>query len=421
MEKSAFLKRNKVNILLCLLLILAAAIRLFALYKYGLSLNLNSDDEGYRRSAYIFLEKQLFIYHDPNMPTVHMMPGHTFLLAFIFLLFGEGVTGIYAAKITMIIFGLLSIYGTYKLGSIIFNKYVGLIAAFLLAIFIPQILVDNLLLTESPYTALSLFLFYFSIKLGKKQDWKSFYLVLLFYFLSLYIRPTIALFPILLFLYLLLVKYPMRLMLKQLGVATIALLLVMSPWWIRNYVLFNEFIPLSGGAGNPLLLGTYQGNGFPGETMDSILKKIDEETKGQNTYYNMKEQEKVAKERIKEWISTNPKDYLYSLFVLKPKIFWGTQFYWIEIFNIKADLINKVSKIILFGGFLGILVSLINKRFRSDVLLLVFILGYFTLTNCYYFAYDRYNLPLMPVVFILCSYFIYFLIQKLTVKKKLRT
>ena len=162
-------------------------------------------------------------------------------------------------------------------------------------------------------------------------------MVLLFYFLSLYIRPTIALFPILLFLYLLLVKYPMRLMLKQLGVATIALLLVMSPWWIRNYVLFNEFIPLSGGAGNPLLLGTYQGKGFPSETMDSILKKIDEETKGQNIYYNMKEQEKVAKERIKEWISTNPKDYLYSLFVLKPKIFWETQFYWIEIFNIKAD------------------------------------------------------------------------------------
>ena len=102
------------------------------------------------------------------MPTVHMMPGHTFLLAFIFFLFGEGVTGVYAAKITMIIFGLLSIYGTYKLGSIIFNKYVGLIAAFLLAIFIPQILVDNLLLTESPYTALSLFLFYFSIKIRKK-------------------------------------------------------------------------------------------------------------------------------------------------------------------------------------------------------------------------------------------------------------
>ena len=111
--------------------------------------------------------------------------------------------------------------------------------------------------------------------------------------------------------------------------------------------------------------------------MDSILKKIDEETKGQNIYYNMKEQEIVAKERIKEWISTNPKDYLYSLFVLKPKIFWGTQFYWIEIFNVKADLINKISKIILIGGFLGILVSLINKRFRSDVLLLVFYIRLF--------------------------------------------
>ena len=53
-------------------------------------------------------------------------------------------------------------------GSIIFNKYVGLFAAFLLAIFIPQILVDNLLLTESPYTALSLFPFLLFNKVGKK-------------------------------------------------------------------------------------------------------------------------------------------------------------------------------------------------------------------------------------------------------------
>ena len=32
---------------------------------------------------------------------------------------------------------------------------------------------------------------------------------------------------------------------------------IMSPWWIRNYLEYGEFIPLAASSGNPFLQGTY--------------------------------------------------------------------------------------------------------------------------------------------------------------------
>ncbi|WP_028401305.1 ArnT family glycosyltransferase [Ectobacillus panaciterrae] len=404
---------NKKNIALLIILFIAAFLRLLALHKYGLTLNINSDDEGYRRSAYIFLEKRMLIYHDPNAPTVHIMPGFTLMLSLVFSIFGKGTLGVYAAKIFMVMNGLLSVFGTYKLGKQIFNGYVGLIASFMLAIFIPQVVIDNLLLTEAPYTAFSIFLFYFSIRLAEKQDWKSFFLVLLFYFSSLYLRPTIALYPILLFIYFIFKKYPIKLMFKQIGIAAIALILVLGPWWIRNYIHFKEFIPLSGGAGDPLLLGTFQGVGYPSGSLNEILKTIDQEHAGEDAYYILKAEEEKAKERIHEWISQSPKTYLYSLLVAKTKLQWQSQFYPITIFQINKETINAVSGYLIKTAEISMLLaSLIGKR-RNEIIFTILILIYFTLLNNYYFAYDRYTLPLMPIIFIYIGFLINVFISKL--------
>lgn len=407
---------NKKLTMLAVIMLLAAILRFIVLYKYGLSLTLNSDDEGYRNAAYVFLEKWMVTYHDASMPTVHIMPGQVFLLAGVFSIFGKGTVGVYAAKMAMILFGLITVYGTYKLGSIIMNEYVGLIASFLVAIFIPQVLADNLLLTESPFTALSLMLFYFSVKLGHKQDWKTFFFVLALYVLCLYLRPQIALYPIILLVYLAFKKYPWKLMAKQLGVASIALVLVLGPWWIRNYVHFHEFIPLSGGAGNPLLLGTFQGVGYPDDMkLDDILNKAAADNKGKNTYYVIKEQEEIAKERIKTWFTTHPKEYLFSLFLLKPIVLWNTQFYWIKIFNISPELIKMIGRLFLIIGFVGVLTSFVfERKARAGFLMLFLILGYFTLLNSYYFAFDRYNLPLMPIVFIFAGYIVYKFVEAIS-------
>ena len=163
----------------------------------------------------------------------------------------------------MITFGVLSIYMTYKIGTYILNPAVGLIAALLLSLYPPEVVVENLTLTESPYLFLSLGLLYWSLKLADTHSMKDFYIILLFYFVALYFRVQIALYPILLFIYLVLKRYPVRLMVKQALISVLVLFVVLYPWWARNYVQFHKFIPLTAGSGNPLLLGTYQGEGYP--------------------------------------------------------------------------------------------------------------------------------------------------------------
>lgn len=60
----------------------------------------------------------------------------------------------------------------------------------------------------------------------------------------------------------------------------LALLAFMLPWSVRNYKQFRAFIPTTYGIGNPLLLGTYQGEGYPtDEEVDRAPfdKKVQEE------------------------------------------------------------------------------------------------------------------------------------------------
>ncbi|MFJ7729604.1 ArnT family glycosyltransferase [Neobacillus sp. NPDC097160] len=381
------------------ILLIGFLLRIAALYKYGLNLSLNSDDAGYTRSAIILLQKKMLIYHDVNTPTVHIMPGQPIMLALIFMLFGHGNIGIYAAKVVMIFLGIGSIYCIYLIGKYVFNSKIGLIAAFFMAIFIPQVLVDNLLLTESPFTLLSLFLIYYSIKLANEKKMIHFYWVISLYILAIYFRPTIALFPLVLLVYLLLKKYPFKLMVKQAIIAVFILLITLGPWWIRNYIQFHEFIPLSGGAGNPLLLGAYQGNIVPEESYQSVLDRIQAEHPHLDAYDDMKEQERIAKEEIKKMWHRDKKAFLYSYAYIKPKILWGSQFYWIEIFHIKSSWIQKINPLILAASFIGMMLSfvLFSKKWREYLFLLAFIV-YFTVLNCIYLAYDRYNLPLMPFI-----------------------
>ena len=82
----------------------------------------------------------------------------------------------------MITFGVLSIYMTYKIGTYILNPAVGLIAALLLSLYPPEVVVENLTLTESPYLFLSLGLLYWSLKLADTHSMKDF---ILFYYSTL--------------------------------------------------------------------------------------------------------------------------------------------------------------------------------------------------------------------------------------------
>ena len=99
-----------------------------------------------------------------------------------YFIFGNGSEGLFVAKLIIILLGVLSILLTYKIGTYLLNSAAGLIGAFLLAVYPPEIVMENLTLTEGPFLFLSLGLVYWSLKLADTHKTKHLLIVLIFYF-----------------------------------------------------------------------------------------------------------------------------------------------------------------------------------------------------------------------------------------------
>lgn len=389
------------NRLIYWVLILALVLRFAALGRYGLSLNLHSDDGGYTESAIRFLQLGRITYQSPDIPTVHMMPGITFLLAAVFAVFGWANTGIYAAKILMILIGTVGILGIYLIGKRIWSVPTGLIAATLAAIYVPGVLTDNLLLTEPPFTTAFIYLIYFTLTLAYERKARHFYLVVVFYLLSVMFRPTVALFPVLILLYLLVKRYPFHLLWKQAAIALVVVCAILTPWWVRNFNYYHTFIPLDGGSGDPLLLGTYQGTGYPSElSYNQVLSKIYDARPHVNAFESSNLEKQAANQRMKQWWDSDKGSFLYSYVVKKPIILWQSPFYWLNIFHVRYATLRQIQPFLVLLGMVGFLASLFKAARRPEILLLVGVLVYYTVLYSWYFAYSRYSEPLMPFIFL---------------------
>ncbi|MFP7737740.1 ArnT family glycosyltransferase [Priestia aryabhattai] len=389
----------KLNKYLIAILLLGFCLRILTFFIYGYDLNLQSDDANYRVSAEVLLKTGMLTYVEHTIPTVHIMPGQVWLLSLPILLFGPGNASLIATKIMFILLGTLSIYLLYKIGAKLFNEKAGLIAAFLLAIYLPQVLMDNITLTESPFLPAFLALIYFSLKLVEKKNMSTFLIMLLFYFIALFLRVQIALYPVFLFIYLLIKKYPFKLMMKQFSVSVVLLLIVMGPWWIRNYAAYNQFIPLTGGSGNPLLLGSFYGQGITPGNYSEIVEQINKEHPHANKYEIMEAQKEVAKERISYWWKHNPKYFIKSYLYIKPQLLWHKEYFPKEIF-LPFDVVNKAGNYLKVIGFASLIAAFfLLKKQRKELIFIALLLFFQTYFNSSILSFNRYALPMMPLLF----------------------
>lgn len=75
---------RKSNIILLGIMIVGFALRFATLQTHGADLSIASDDIGYQKTANILLETGMLTYHEPDKPTIHIMPGFPALLAVVF-------------------------------------------------------------------------------------------------------------------------------------------------------------------------------------------------------------------------------------------------------------------------------------------------------------------------------------------------
>ena len=412
------MKKDKIKSLIldnwCVLIviIISLILHILALNELGFNYTLNSDDASYIQSGITFLETGKITMH--GVISAQIMPGMTFLIALVSLAFGTGSGLMVALKILWMLMGITTIYVVYKTIKLYTNKYIATIPClFFLAI--DYIWMDNLILTETPYILLFSLLIYHTLKLSQNVNNKDYILIVIYYILAVFIRPNIGIYPIFLVIFLLLKKYNFKLLMKQCLLAGIVLLMCLVPWTYRNYKVFGKFIPLTYGMGNPLLLGTYQGVGYPLDEELDYIKNVDEKMSKEMKYYLDNPMEKdymtkyysleydgmKAEYRMHEWWSRDKKSMLISYLYYKPIENFYNYFYWDTVLNISSDslLIMRKIEIILFG--ISSLIILIDKNKFKEWLFLILVYGSQVALYSYTFAFSRYAITMFFLRYII--------------------
>jgi 4-amino-4-deoxy-L-arabinose transferase-like glycosyltransferase len=355
---------------------------------------LDNDDVRYIKSAITLLEKGIFTYHNPEVSTVFIMPGHTIILAGIMKVFGTGNTGIVAFRIFQVMLQGASIYLLFLLARKIFNSRVAIVTCILSAIYLPEITTPGMILTEVEFKFLFLLLIYLTVFAVITKKVKYYLVGGVVWAFACLIRPTVAPYPIVVLMLWLINKYSIREMIRFSALAILVFALIMSPWWIRNYNAFNRFIPLTLSSGNPFLLGTYVDNDLtkdftPYQTYEDVIKNNESEME-------------TGKLRFKKYIKEKPLEYIKWYTIGKTIKLWEYPFYWKNVYGLGFNEALYYHLFILKVGILGAAIVLFKKTKGTSILFLTII--YSTLIYLPFYTFSRYSYPVMPLIMALGGY-----------------
>lgn len=412
MKKDKIKKFIKENWCILVVLLLSIILHIFATIDLGINYTINSDDASYIESGITFIKTGKITMH--GVISAQIMPGMTFLIGSISLIFGTGTVFMYALKILWALMGIGTIYVVYKTIRLYSNKYISTIPCiFFLAI--DYIWMDNMILTETPYIFLFSLLVYHTLKLALNPNKKDYILIVLYYIMAVFIRPNIGLYPVFLFIYLLLKKYDFKLLMKQCVIAGMILIITLIPWTYRNYKVFGKFIPLTYGTGNPLLLGTYQGVGYPLDEELDYVKNVDEKMDDEMKHYLDNPDEKdymtrfylleydgmKAKYRMNEWWKKDKKSMLKSYLFYKPIENFYNYFYWDTVLNVSSKFIVLTRKIDIVMFLISSIIILIDKKKFKEWLFIILVYGSQIVLYSYTFAFSRYAISMFYLRYII--------------------
>ncbi len=370
---------------------ISLVLKLILVLTYGPAYIYHSDDREYLRSAQIWLETGMFTYNDPERPTVFITPAYPGIIALLMKGLGPGIALEQSVRIIQTLLITLSLLLLFRIGQKIVGTPAALWGTCLAALYPPLWLVSNMIFTESLFIFFLLLLIVSALNAMEHPGWRSALIFGLVWAAAVYIRPTIALWPGLVWLWMLRRKrLPFKLLLRYGAVCVLIFCLCLSPWWVRNYeVSGGEFIPLTRSGGNPLLLGTYPYT-VPAMFMDEQLSWRSDN----NLWEHDRQDTRSALERIEHGFKEQFWLYLSWYTAGKFALFWGDVFYWLPLPGV--PLIIPILYHYLLVSLSGYSLFRLRCQDRAQFMLLLF--AYMSLLHMIYLAHSRYALPLMPLL-----------------------
>ncbi len=400
-----------VKVILAACSILLFAMIMISIFQYGNSTLLgdlnqpNNDDVKYIRSAWILAQTGNYVYHQPPNPTVFMMPGVAYTLAFFMKIFGEmgGLTAFRVAQGFVQVLSLLLLFFTARR---LFGSKAAALAVVLDTVYMPEIWVPNLILTETLFKFLVLCLVCFSVWALSEGRLKLYIAGGVFLGLAALFRPTIATYPLLILFMWIIMKVKFKDAVRYTAVVTITFCLLLSPWWIRNYNLFHRFIPLTMATGNPMLQGTFINydqstmatDGLDYSYYKSNVMKLSELERNELEIA-------VSKYRLESLFPKQPLEFIRWYTVGKARLQINEPFYWKQMFLVPPVKEKSYHQALLWLAVLGAGVFMFDRRKNVVGYLPIIAAVYFVAVYLPFFTMSRYFFPAMPYVIMLAAYF----------------
>lgn len=401
-------EKRWIKISLFTIIALFFIINLYSTLKYGSANYLgsfekyNNDDVKYIRSAWELADKGQLIYSKVNESTVFIMPGLPFTLAFFVKIFGR-FGGITAFRIFQSILQALSMYFVFLIGRKVFNSKAAVLACLLDSLYIAEYYTNTVILTETLFKFLLLLLIYISLYAIEEKKLIYYTVGGVIWGLACLVRPTIAAYPIVILIMWIIKRYTFKDMAKFTLITVFTFSIVMGPWWIRNYVVFHRFIPLTLSSGNPFLQGTYINYD---KSVNPTVYKL-----GKTEIETNQNEINTGLYRLKTYAVKEPLKYACWYTIGKSWHFWNAPFYWKEILGVSFAGAAIFHYLILMLG-IARTIRLFIKKNRSFLLLFISVL-FFNLIYLPYLTMPRYSYPAMTMIFIIAGYEIYeFIIRR---------
>jgi 4-amino-4-deoxy-L-arabinose transferase-like glycosyltransferase len=240
----------------------------------------DADESQYHSLAVSMLDGQG--YSKAGGPAAEWPPLYPILLSAVYFVAGRSAAPVYCAQALL---GAATVYGVYRLSLSVFeDEHVAVLSAFVLSAYPLFIFLNKSLLSENLYVPLLIWHLYF-LHQGLARNSRphlglSAVLLALTALTRSFIAPIVAAYAVMLP-----VVLPGRFASRARTTFAYALVfvLVLLPWTVRNYLAFDEFVPLTTSIGGTLYAGYSMSDYVYGNSpVDAITKasEYEEEQRG---------------------------------------------------------------------------------------------------------------------------------------------
>jgi 4-amino-4-deoxy-L-arabinose transferase-like glycosyltransferase len=302
-----------------------------------------------------------------------------------------------AIRVVHCIISAFTVCFIFMTGRKIFNYKIGLWAGIIASIYPFFIFYNGFLLTETFFIFLTVVTIYSFVALSEKNS--SPIKTGVFLGLTGLCRPTMQMYLPISFLHIIVEKAGLYIRLKKMFLITAFFVATISPWVIRNYIVFNKFVPGTTMGGWVFWEGNNPySDGGPCHYFPEKIGQVEEI-----------ERDKILFRKTFEVINRNPKRFIWLL-QNKFKRFWNVVPNAAEFTRPLYRIISVMSFGLMLPFFiLGFFLSVRNRKAQYMHSLIIF----FTIFHMLFLASIRYRVPLEPFYIILAVYGFFWLVEKL--------